>query len=78
MAIRYIDEYTDGVLTAHIPYEVSDAELRLEEIDKEVNEANDNALVAYNSYANLTAAQKDKILKGLLGDYIRRHKERYL
>lgn len=60
------------------PYEVSDAQLALEAIEKETLTANDQAKAAYLNWANLTATQKDKVQKALLGDYIGRNKEKYL
>lgn len=66
-----------GHLISRIPYELSDLQLELERIQREVLASNDQALVAYQHYDNLVAAQKDKILKALLGEYIVNHRERY-
>ena len=74
----YIIEFEDGVAVSRIPYEVSDEELAVEVVEAETKEANDSALIAYQNYGNLTIAQKDRILKGLLGDFISRHRGNYI
>lgn len=76
---RYIEEYDNqGNIINRIPYEVSDAELAIEAVEAETSEANDNALIAYQNFGNLTLAQKNRILKGLLGDFISRNRGDYL
>ena len=75
--IEHYDQEGHLLTVEEIPYEVYDAELLLEQIGNEVNEANDQALIAYQNFDNLTAAQRNKILKALLGDYIKRHPEKY-
>jgi len=57
---------------------VADAELSVEAAEAETAQANDQALVAYQGWANLTLAQKDRVLKTLLGDFISRHREHYI
>mgnify|MGYP001569826039 CR=1 FL=1 len=58
--------------------EVSDAELAVEAAEAETARANDQALVAWQRWNMLTSAQKDLVLKTLLGDFISRHREQYL
>ena len=67
---RYYREYTDGVLTLELPFEVSDAQLFTERLAKEANENHVLALAAYKNYGSLTVAQKDQVLKFLLGFYL--------
>jgi len=62
----YIREYTDGELTAEIPYEVSDEELYQEQLDYEFNAAHEVAIKALNNWGKLTNAQKDVLLKNLV------------
>ena len=78
MAVKYIVEYEDGVEVNQVPYEVPDGELVIEAIEAETAEANDNALIAYQNFDDLTLAQKNRILKGLLGDFISRHRDNYI
>ena len=68
--IRYIREYTNGVLTAEIPYTVSDNELLLEQLAKETNESHTLVIQAINHWGSLTLAQKDQLLKLLAKFYI--------
>ncbi len=75
---RYIQTYQDGVLIDSEPYEVSDEELQVEQAEAETKEANDNALAAYNNWDSLNQLQKDRVLKGLLGDFISRHRNNYI
>lgn len=80
--IRTIEVYKPGTDTPELdhvePVVVPDDLPTLEQIQIEVSETNDQALVAYQNFDSLTAPQKYKILKGLLGDYIARHPEKYL
>ncbi len=59
----------------HVP---TPGELAVIAIEAETAAANDNALAAYQVWGNLTLAQKDRVLKGLLGDFISRHRGNYL
>jgi len=77
---RYIEVY-DGINPEpieRIPYEISEEELQLEQVKNEVKEVNDNALNAYLHYDSLTLAQKDIVLKALLGDFISRNRGNYI
>lgn len=68
---RYIKEFDNqGNLINQIPYEVSDEQLLIEQLGAESNSYHTLAVQAYNGWASLTAAQKDKILKFLLGYYL--------
>ena len=78
MPIKYIIEYENGVEVNRIPFEISDSEVEVSQVETETKKANDNALLAYRNYDNLTLAQKDRILKGLLGDFIHRNRENYI
>jgi len=64
---RYIREYTDGELSSEVPYEVSDEQLRKEELDHQFNEVHVAGLLAYNNWGSVTSAQKDTVLKNILG-----------
>uniref|UniRef100_A0A6M3K909 Uncharacterized protein n=1 Tax=viral metagenome TaxID=1070528 RepID=A0A6M3K909_9ZZZZ len=65
---RYIREYTDGELSSEVPYEVSDEQLRKEELDHQFNEVHAVVgLLAYNNWGSVTSAQKDTVLKNILG-----------
>jgi hypothetical protein len=87
---RYIDSYSwpagtpaadkipANATITQTPYEVSDAELALEAITAETTIENDKAKVAWDNWAGLSLAQKDRVLKGLLGEYIGRNKDKYL
>ena len=75
---RYTKRYKNSVLVEEIPYEVSDEELEIERVESATSEANDNALVAYQNFDSLTLAQKNRILKGLLGDFISRNRDNYI
>lgn len=59
-------------------YEVSDEELLIEQIETETEEANDQALWAYTNFDSLNDAQRKKVLKGLLGDFISRNRGNYM
>jgi len=72
------EAYSEGKLVETITREVSDEELAVEAIERVTREANDQALVAYQNWDNLTLAQKEKVLKGLLGDFISRNRDRYI
>jgi len=65
-------------LVAQETREVSDAELAVEAAEAETAQANDQALVAYQGWGSLTLAQKDRVLKALLGDFIARHRGNYI
>lgn len=71
--------YKDGVFVGEEDCrEVSDEELQIEQVEAECKEANDQALNAYLNYDSLTKAQKEKVLKGLLGDFISRNRGNYI
>ena len=57
---------------------ISDAQLAIEAAEAETKAANDQAMVAYKNFASLSLAQRNTVLKALLGDFISRHKENYL
>lgn len=78
METRYREVYEDGELVESIPYEVSDEEIEIEAIEAETQEANDQALAAYQNFSGLTRAKKDAILKGLLGEFISRNRGKYI
>ena len=78
MGTRFIEEYQGGVVVARVPYEVSDGELAVEAVEAETAQANDQALTVYQGWAGLTLAQKDRVLKILLRDFISRHRENYI
>ena len=63
---RYVDEYTDGVLSNRIPYEVSDEELYQESLAQEFNDVHEQAILALKHWDSLTISQKDTILRNLL------------
>lgn len=69
---------TGGVMTFIDPIPKSAEELVVEAVEQETAQANDQALVAYQNYGNLSLAQKDIILKALLGDFISRNRDRYI
>ncbi len=70
--------FKDGELIEEITTEISDEQLAVEQMEAEVQKANDNALNAYQNFDSLTPAQKNKILKGLLGDFIHRNRDNYI
>lgn len=57
---RYIKEFKKGVLTAEIPYEVSDEEVASEEAERKVIE------ISALSDAELTTAKLKQIVKALV------------
>lgn len=75
---RYIETYENGEVVSREPYTVSDEELAIEQVRAETSEANDNALTAYLNFDKLTLAQKNRVLKGLLGDFIGRNRQNYI
>lgn len=68
---------SEGNIIEQITKDVPQEELEINQVEVEVDEANDQALAAYQSWDNLTMAQKDRVLKALLGDYISRNRHRY-
>jgi len=65
--LRPINVYDHGVLVGVDGYEqVSDEQLRQEEINRQMNDAHTAARAALANWANLTLAQKDSILKNLV------------
>ena len=74
------DDFTDEgrLLTFDLPTPPTAEELAVEAVEQETAQANDQALVAYQNYGNLSLAQKDIILKALLGDFISRNRDRYI
>lgn len=76
---RYVEEYdNEGNVINRIPYEVSDEQLHLENLEKENNEAHMLLLQAYRNFDTLTAAQVKQVVRALLRDYIVSHKDWYL
>lgn len=68
---RYIKNYDiDGNLVSTIPYEVSDQQLMIEQLEKDCNEAHDKVILAIKNWGVLTLAQKDELLKFLAKFYI--------
>jgi len=67
-----------NILTFAEPIPPTDGELAVIAIEQETAEANDQALVAYQNFDTLTLAQKNKVLKGLLGDFISRNRGNYI
>lgn len=69
-----------GVLIAEEPEipQLSPEELVIEAIVKETAEANDQALVLYQDWDNLTPPQQRAIVKMLLGGFISQHRLKYL
>lgn len=79
---RYIYKYTypEGLtaeekipanaIIEQIPYEVSDEQLYMEQLEKECNETHLKVLLAINNWSKLTPAQKDELLKFLAKFYI--------
>ena len=63
---RYIIEYENGVEVNRIPYEVSDEQLYLEQLEAEFNDAHEKAILALKNWSSLTSARKDASLKGLV------------
>ena len=53
---------------------VSDAELDVEKVGFDADQVIKTAISAFKSWATLTPAQKDRILKGLLADFIVRRR----
>ena len=49
--IRYIHEYTDGLLVNRIPCEVSDEQLYQEQLAEEFNSVHTQAIQALNNWA---------------------------
>lgn len=76
---RCVKVYEDGIPTGEENCRVvSDQELAIEAIERETAEINDQALVAYQHWGSLTIAQKDRVLKALLGEFISRHRSNYM
>jgi len=67
----------NGNIVEQITREISDAELVLEQVEKETKEANDQALVNYLNFINLDEQERRQLLKMLLGDFINRNRENY-
>ncbi len=59
------DEAT-GTLTAN-PYQPTPEQLLFAQLDAGCNEQHTKGILAYNNWGSLTLAQKDTVLKGLLG-----------
>ena len=68
----------NGNIVEQITREISDAELVLEQVEKETKEANDQALNIYLDYDNLEEQGRRQLLKMLLGDFINRNRENYI
>lgn len=65
---RYIDVYDNqGNLIAQEPYEVSDAELVQEALNRHFNDIHVTALAFYADWDSVTLQQKDRIVRELLG-----------
>lgn len=65
---RYVKVHDgEGNVVAEEPYEVSDEELHEEALVHQFNDAHVQGLQAYNNWGSLTTAQRNIILKNLLG-----------
>lgn len=60
----------DGNVIESIPFEVSDDELLMRELEKEANDYHNKALQAFKNWDKLTTQEKSKIVKFLLGFYL--------
>ncbi len=65
--------YKDGKLIETITHQITDKEKDNIDAGFDADALSERAIGDFKNWDNLSSGQKDRILKGLLGDFIRRN-----